>query len=56
VFGFVLGISATIIPVYINSMAPPSILGRLGVFNQLMGTIGVVVAYFGGTIIDDQNK
>jgi SP family galactose:H+ symporter-like MFS transporter len=47
----VIGISTAIIPVYINSIAPPSIVGKLGSFNQLLQTVGVVIAYVGGSII-----
>jgi hypothetical protein len=39
--------------VYINSISPPNIVGKLGAYNQLMQTCGVVVAYVGGTIIQD---
>jgi hypothetical protein len=42
--------------VYINSISPPSFVGKLGSFNQLMQTIGIVAAYIGGLIIEENNK
>lgn len=53
--GFVIGISTAIIPVYINSIAPPDKIGQLGAYNQLLQTLGVVVAYIGGSIINDED-
>lgn len=53
VMGFVLGISTAIIPVYINSITPPSTVGRLGTYNQLLITMGAVVSYSLGSIILD---
>lgn len=52
VLGFVIGISTAIIPVYINSVAPPSMLGKLGAYNQLLQTLGVVTAYVAGYLVD----
>lgn len=51
--GILLGISTAIIPVYLNSIAPPSISGKLGTYNQVMQTLGVLGAYSVGTIISD---
>lgn len=51
--GFVIGISTAIIPVYINSIAPPLMVGKLGTFNQLLQTLGVVVAYIAGSMISE---
>ena len=53
VLGFMIGISTAIIPVYINSIAPPEKVGQLGAYNQLLQTLGVVIAYVGGSVIDD---
>lgn len=54
--GFMLGISTAIIPVYINSIAPPTLVGKLGTFNQVMQTLGVVFSYIGGSILDSKDK
>lgn len=53
VLGFTIGISTAILPVYINSISPPSMIGKLGTYNQLLQTCGVVVAYVGGSILNN---
>ena len=45
VLGVLLGISTAIIPVYLNSIAPVSISGKIGTFNQVFQTLGVLFAY-----------
>ena len=55
VLGFVIGISTAIIPVYISSISPPTMLGKLGTYNQLLQCSGVVLAYILGSILDNNN-
>ena len=43
--GLYLGVSGTIIPSYLVSIAPPEMTGLIGSFNQLLITIGVAVGY-----------
>ena len=50
--GLVLGLSIAIIPVHLNSIAPPSMTGKLGTYNQLFQTSGVMFAYCFGLILD----
>ena len=35
ILGLTMGLSTSIIPVYLNSISPTSISGRIGTFNQL---------------------
>ena len=49
--GILLGISVAITPVFLNSIAPPQVSGKLGTYNQVFQTIGVLLAYTLGTII-----
>jgi hypothetical protein len=46
-----MGISSAIIPTFNTSIAPPTMIGKLGTFNQLTQTISVVFAYVMGYII-----
>jgi MFS family permease len=45
IFGLFCGISSSIIPVYLTSIAPLKISGIIGSFNQLLITIGIATAY-----------
>ncbi len=45
VLGIAVGVSSTVVPLYISETAPPSMRGRLITVNQLMITIGIVVSY-----------
>ena len=47
-----MGLSTSIIPVYLNSISPTSISGRIGTFNQLNIVIGIMFSYLMGYIID----
>ena len=53
--GFVVGISGTIIPMYLKSIAPLEISGKVGCFNQLLITVGIAVAYAMGFLIDNKD-
>ena len=48
-----MGISATIIPGYLNSIAPKEITGKLGAFNQVFQTLGVLAAYSLGFMVSE---
>jgi len=45
IFGVFCGVSSSIIPVYLTSIAPLKISGIIGSFNQLLITIGIATAY-----------
>lgn len=53
--GIVIGILASIIPLYLNSISPLSISGKICSLNQILTCLGVTAAYLlGFIIIDDQ--
>jgi MFS family permease len=43
--GIFVGYYMSIVPIYINELAPRQIIGRFGVFTQLFVMVGVVVSY-----------
>ena len=45
IFGFFCGISSSIIPPYLISIAPLNMVGIIGSLSQLMITIGISAAY-----------
>ena len=45
VLGLAVGMASTLVPLYISEMAPARLRGRLVTMNQLMITIGIVLAY-----------
>lgn len=45
VLGLAVGMASVIVPLYIAEMAPPDIRGTLVTLNQLMITVGILVAY-----------
>lgn len=51
--GLMMGIISGIVPVYLNSIAPLSISGKIGSINQLMIGFGLVAAYSLGYLIDN---
>jgi MFS family permease len=54
--GFVVGIMSSILPLYLNSIAPLSISGKIGSMNQVLTCLGVITAYSLGFIItEDKN-
>jgi MFS family permease len=53
ILGFTIGISNSIVPVYLNSIAPLQISGLVGSINQLMIGLGVIGAYSFGYLIED---
>lgn len=55
ILGLVMGLSTSIIPVYLNSISPKNISGKIGSFNQLNIVGGIMAAYLVGYIIDDDN-
>ena len=56
--GILLGMSAAITPIYLNSIAPSQVSGKLGTYNQVFQTLGVLFAYGLGTMIvlDEQDQ
>jgi MFS family permease len=51
--GFVIGIMSSILPLYLNSIAPLSISGKIGSMNQVLTCFGVITAYTLGFIITE---
>lgn len=51
VLGIVVGIQASILPLYLNSLAPVSVSGKIGSMNQLLTCYGVITAYSLGFLI-----
>lgn len=49
-----MGLSTSIIPVYLNSISPTAISGKIGSYNQLNIVVGIMVAYLVGYIIDEE--
>lgn len=45
ILGLAVGGSTALVPVYLSEMAPTAVRGRLASLNQLMITIGILVAY-----------
>ena len=45
ILGLAVGLASVVVPLYIAEMAPPDIRGALVTFNQLMITVGILVAY-----------
>lgn len=52
ILGIIIGLQASILPLYLNSIAPVSISGKMGSLNQLLTCYGVIFAYALGFIID----
>ena len=49
--GITIGISSVIVPIYLTSIAPMQIKGRLGSLNQLFLTVGIAIAYAMGLLM-----
>lgn len=56
VLGIVIGILSSIIPLYLNSITPLSISGKICSLNQILGCTGVIFAYFIGFFITDDKE
>lgn len=55
ILGLAIGVMASILPVYLNSIAPLSISGKICTLYQIMACLGVMVAYLlGFSIIEDK--
>ena len=52
-YTFIEGISGIAVPSYLISLAPTSMSGKLGSFNQIFITIGISLAYAMGFIINE---
>lgn len=55
IIGIFVGISGTLVPMYLMSIAPIKISGKIGSFNQIFITIGIATAYGMGLVIDDSD-
>ena len=55
ILGILIGLSTSIIPVYINSISPNNISGKIGTYNQLFQVFGVLFAYLMGFVLDDKD-
>jgi MFS family permease len=53
VLGTIVGIQASILPLYLNSLSPVSVSGKMGSMNQLLTCYGVITAYSLGFLIGD---
>lgn len=49
--GITMGISSSLIPKYINVISPVQIVGKMGTFNQLLQTSGVLFSCLLGFVI-----
>jgi len=56
VLGIVVGIQASILPLYLNSLAPVSVSGKIGSMNQLLTCYGVITAYSLGFLIGQDKE
>ena len=56
ILGIVNGLQASILPLYLNSLSPVSVSGKMGSMNQLLTCYGVIFAYALGFIIDQDDK
>jgi MFS family permease len=44
-FGIASGLSSSVLPVYLNSISPIQIRGKIGTINQVMIGLGMIFAY-----------
>jgi len=49
--GIVIGILSSILPLYLNSISPLNISGKIGSMNQILTCCGVITAYLFGYLI-----
>ena len=56
VYGVIVGIQASILPLYLNSIAPVSVSGKIGSMNQLLTCYGVITAYILGFLINQDKN
>lgn len=53
--GIFVGYFMSIVPIYINELAPKQIVGSFGVFAQLFVVFGIIISYAMGLIMQKQN-
>ena len=53
--GVAMGISCTVVPMYLISISPTKISGTIGSLNQILITHGIAVAYGMGFLIDEKD-
>lgn len=51
ILGILIGISTSLVPRYIRQMSPLQIAGKMGTFNQLLQTIGVLFSCLLGFLV-----
>ena len=56
IYGVIVGIQASILPLYLNSLAPVSVSGKIGSMNQLLTCYGVITAYALGFLINQDKN
>jgi len=54
--GIVIGIMSSILPLYLNSISPVKISGKIGSMNQLLTCLGVITAYLFGYLITEDTE
>lgn len=54
--GVGVGAVSSTVPLYLSELAPPAVRGRLVAFNQLMITLGIVVAYVVGLVFSSSGS
>ena len=52
IYGVIVGVQSSILPLYLNSLAPVSVSGKIGSMNQLLTCYGVITAYLIGFAIN----
>jgi MFS family permease len=53
ILGVVIGIMSSILPLYLNSISPLAISGKICSLNQIMICLGVICAYLMGFLVTE---
>lgn len=51
--GYGIGVSAGVIPLYLNSLAPIKSVGKFGSMNQILINLGTFVSFVFGLLVND---
>lgn len=54
--GIVIGVLSSILPLYLNSLSPLTVSGKIGSMNQLLTCCGVITAYLFGYLITEDKS
>ena len=54
--GLVIGVMISLLPLYLNSISPIAISGKIGSLNHLMTCVGVIIAYVLGFFITEDGS